>query len=108
MARRQVDRLLAFLSDPDPATYPKRDRAPAEVQGLAQELLDGDGFLEEGPFEVPFESPFIAYYRELEDVEELVVTVKLGEARPLYRSGGSGPFLPDPREVSRLISVRAL
>ncbi len=104
---RQLDGLLEFLNDPDPATYPKRDRAPAELAGLAGRLLDADGrFLTERA-ELPVDSAFLPYLKDMPDVKELEVSLVSSECRPLFLRPPGGGLLPDPRETLQILTLWA-
>ena len=48
VATQQIDRLATFVNDPDPATLPKRTKAPEELRPLVDGVLDSSGAFRSG------------------------------------------------------------
>ncbi|MBI2945726.1 MAG: hypothetical protein HYY25_16145 [Candidatus Wallbacteria bacterium] len=106
LGQRQVGELLEFLNDPDPATRPKRERAPPGLRDLVELVVDDLGGLKAG-LDCPLEPALMAHLRALPDVESLELSLASAAPRPLYEGGPAG-LVPDSRELSHLLSLSAV
>ncbi len=123
-ARAVLSNAVNFINDPAPETFPKREKAPAGIKPVVESLLDENGRFRAAETEFDLATSLDSYLKKnFQDLENILITVKLGRGKPLYletarakdfevtncqNDGGCSFIKADPKESDYILSVRVV
>lgn len=101
----RVKQALDFYNDPDPATFPKLEKANGTTKEILQAILEPDGSLKASGASFEFDQALPASILESEDGRVVKAELILYPVRPLYTSALVG-FHADSGEVECTLALK--
>jgi hypothetical protein len=124
IARAMMEEAVKFLNDGNPATFPKIEKAPADIRSIIKGLLEADGRLKPDGANFDLSPELYSYIKkEFSDVGYINISVNMSRAKPIYDENkevesftsasppantGFSFVRMDRRECNHIISVNAV
>ncbi len=103
-----LNKVITFINSSDPATFPKRDKAPENIKNIVMLLLSEDGLPSQDGMDYVMESNLIDDLKgKSRDIKKFKVTFKFETVALLYEPNNNFWLATDPNEVSYIFSVHS-
>ncbi|GEM_PF-910710 len=113
IAGQHLEETIDFLNDPDPATFPKRMKAPEHLKFITEQILDSNDMPLKTGADIAFPTSMLAEMNEvLEEAEQvdssssLKVSIGMSALKPFFIESGDG-IKPDIYEGSFFFMLNA-